>query len=92
MACPFKVLAKPTDARVKLRDAVAGRRVLVRHDRAHRTAEAFGFDGRSGPGTMAFRFAWVAFYPRTEVLRERQPRSRKGPSVLLTSSRCCAPC
>ena len=68
-AYPFSVLARRVDARGELIDSVGGKRLRVRYDAAHGTAEAFDADGRPVPGVMAFWFAWVAFHPRTEVLR-----------------------
>lgn len=68
-AYPFSVLAHTVDAGGELRDTVAGRPLRIRYDRAHGTAEAFDAQGRAWPGTMAFWFAWVAFHPRTDVLR-----------------------
>lgn len=68
-AYPFSVLARAVDAGGELKDTVAGRPLRIRYDRAHGSAEAFDAQGRAWPGTMAFWFAWVAFHPRTEVLR-----------------------
>jgi hypothetical protein len=51
------------DGRFPLKEWAQGLRV-------NRTVEAFDAQGRSLAGTMAFWFAWVAFPPRTEVLRE----------------------
>ncbi len=68
-AYPFGVLARAVDASGELRDTVAGQPLRIRYDRAHGTAEVFDAQGRAWPGTMAFWFAWVAFHPRTEVLR-----------------------
>lgn len=67
-AYPFSALARTVDGRGDLLDSVAGRRLRIRYDRSHGTAEAFDAQGRAWPGTMAFWFAWVAFHPRTEVL------------------------
>jgi uncharacterized protein DUF3179 len=68
-AYPFSVLARAVDAKGELTDIVGGKRLRVRYDRIHATAEAFDADGRPLPGIMAFWFAWVAFHPGTEVLR-----------------------
>lgn len=68
-AYPFSVLARTVDAGGDLKDTVAGRPLRIRYDRTHGTAEAFDDLGHAWPGTMAFWFAWVAFHPRTEVLR-----------------------
>lgn len=70
-AYPFSVLARTVDTRGELWDKVAGRRFRIRYDRTHGTAEAFDAQGKLWPGTMAFWFAWVAFHPKTEVLRAR---------------------
>lgn len=69
MAYPFSVLSRRVDANGELVDFVAGQRLRIRYDRRHGTAEAFDAQGQPWPGTMAFWFAWVAFHPRTEVLR-----------------------
>ncbi|MBI5718804.1 MAG: DUF3179 domain-containing protein [Burkholderiales bacterium] len=68
-AYPFSVLEPAVDRAGELNDTVGGQRLRIRYDRAHRTAEAFDAQGRPLAGTMAFWFAWVAFHPRTEVLR-----------------------
>ena len=68
-AYPFSVLERAVDRAGELNDTVGGQRLRIRYDRAHRTAEAFDAQGRPLAGTMAFWFAWVAFHPRTEVLR-----------------------
>jgi hypothetical protein len=67
-AYPFSVLARATDRTGELVDTVGGRRMRIRYDAQHGTAEAFDEQGRAWPGTMAFWFAWVAFHPHTEVL------------------------
>jgi hypothetical protein len=68
-AYPFGVLARRVDAKGELVDHLGGKRLRVRYDAAHGTAEAFDAEGRPLPSVMAFWFAWVAFHPRTEVLR-----------------------
>lgn len=68
-AYPFSVLERALGASGELRDSVAGRTLRIRYDRSHGTAEAYDEQGRLLPATMAFWFAWVAFHPRTEVLR-----------------------
>ena len=68
-AYPFSVLARAVGPTGELKDTVAGQAVRIRYDREHGTAEAFDAQGRPLAGTMAFWFAWVAFHPRTEVLR-----------------------
>lgn len=68
-AYPFSVLDRVLGASGELNDVVAGERLRIRYDRGHGSAEAVDAQGRLLPGTMAFWFAWVAFHPRTEVLR-----------------------
>ena len=70
-AYPFSVLATAVDGRGELRDVVGGQRLRIRFDREHQTAEAFDEQGRAWPATQAYWFAWVAFHPKTEVLRGR---------------------
>jgi hypothetical protein len=70
-AYPFSVLARTVDARGELIDTIAGRRLRIRYDRVHGTAEAFDAQERPLPATMAFWFAWVAFHPGTQVLQAR---------------------
>ncbi|MBA3591616.1 DUF3179 domain-containing protein [Methylibium sp.] len=70
-AYPFETLAQRADARGRLWDTLGGQRVEIRYDRTHRSAEAFDAKGRPLPGTMAYWFAWVAFHPRTELLKDR---------------------
>ena len=48
-AYPFSVLARRVDARGELVDSVGGKRLRVRYDAAHGTAEAFDAEGRPGP-------------------------------------------
>ena len=69
-AYPFSTLERRADARGRLIDSLAGRRVEIRYDRLHRSAEAFDADGRPLPAVMAYWFAWVAFHPGTELLKE----------------------
>lgn len=68
-AYPFSVLARAVNANGELVDTVGGKRLRVRYAAQHRTAEALDLDGRPWPGVQAYWFAWVAFHPRTEVLR-----------------------
>ena len=72
-AYPFSLLARAVDKSGELVDTVAGRRMRIRYDPQHGSAEALDEQGRAWPGTMAFWFAWVAFHPQTEVLK--LPRS-----------------
>jgi hypothetical protein len=70
-AYPFETLAKRADASGRLFDQIGGRRVQIRFDRQHASAEAYDAEGRALPSIAAFWFAWVAFHPRTELLAER---------------------
>ena len=67
-AYPFSVLARALNKRGELVDTVAGKKLRIRFDLAHGTAEATDEKGKPWPGTMAYGFAWIAFHPKTEVL------------------------
>lgn len=68
-AYPFSVLERTVDSAGRMTDTLGGQALLIRYDRANRTAEAFDAQGKPLTGTLSFWFAWVAFYPRTDVLR-----------------------
>ena len=68
-AYPFSVLARALNQRGELVDTVAGKKLRIRFDPAHGTAEALDEQGKPWPGTMAYWFAWVAFHPKTKVLQ-----------------------
>jgi len=68
-AYPFSVLARAVNKRGEWVDTVAGKKLRIRFDAAHGTAEATDEQGKPWPGTMAYWFAWVAFHPKTEVLQ-----------------------
>lgn len=68
-AYPFSALDRTVDAAGRLTDTVGGQALLIRYDRANRTAEAFDAQGHLLPGILSYWFAWVAFHPRTDVLR-----------------------
>ena len=68
-AYPFSVLARRANDTGVFNDTLGGHTVQVRYDRVHRAAEAFGADGRPLAGLVSYWFAWVAFHPKTEVLR-----------------------
>ena len=67
-AYPFSALAGVVDPKGDYWDSLDGQRLRIRFDKAHRTAEAFDAQGRPLNATMAFWFAWIGFFPRTEVL------------------------
>ena len=68
-AYPFSVLGRAVDRAGNLIDSVGGQRVRIRYDQVHLSAEAFDAQGHPIAGITAFWFAWVAFHPRTDVLR-----------------------
>ena len=68
-AYPFSVLERTVDSAGRMTDTLDGQALLIRYNRANRTAEAFDAQGKPLTGTLSFWFAWVAFYPRTDVLR-----------------------
>jgi len=68
-AYPFSVLDRRANDSGVLGDTLGGRTVQIRFDRVHRAAEVSGTDGRPVTGLVSYWFAWVAFHPKTEVLR-----------------------
>lgn len=70
-AYPFDVLDRHADAAGRFVDTLAGRRVEIRYDRVHRSAEAFDGGGRALPSVSAYWFAWVAFHPQTDLPARR---------------------
>lgn len=68
-AYPFSLLARAVNAQGLLADTVAGRPLHIHFDAEHQSARVLDSDGTERPSVMAFWFAWVAFHPRTEVLR-----------------------
>jgi hypothetical protein len=68
-AYPFSVLERIVGPSGELGDTIAGKHLCIRYDGRHRTAEAFDDQGQALTGIMAYWFAWLAFHPRTEVLR-----------------------
>lgn len=68
-AYPFGALERATRKGNELRDVVGGKIIFVRYERAHRSARAFDEQRRPLPGVTAFWFAWVAFYPQTELFQ-----------------------
>ena len=54
--------------RGELLDTVVGKKLRIRFDAVHGTAEATDEQGKPWPSTMAYWFAWFAFHPKTEVL------------------------
>jgi Protein of unknown function (DUF3179) len=54
----------------RIRDNVAGAQIEIAYDPARRSAEIIGKqNGQPIPFTMAYWFAWQAFYPKTELFR-----------------------
>jgi hypothetical protein len=68
-AYPFSVLERAVSSGGELQDTVGNRPLFIRFDRQHRTAQAFDAQRRPLPAVMSFWFAWVAFFPDTEVYR-----------------------
>lgn len=67
-AYPFSALARRVNNKGDLLDTVNGQQLRIRYQAKHRSAEAFDEHGKPWPGTTAYWFAWVAFYPQTAVL------------------------
>lgn len=62
----------------EIEDTFAGRRLTIRFDAGHESAEAFAEDGRQLPAVTAFWFAWYAFHPDGEVFSAAPPTTRSG--------------
>lgn len=71
-AYPFSELDKALGERgQRLEDRLGGRKISIRFDREHRTAQAFDGSGREIPTVVGYWFAWFAFFPQTEVFTAR---------------------
>ena len=65
-AYPIEALKKQPH----IKDRIAGQRILLTYDAAARSPSVKReSDGTSVPFTMAYWFAWQAFYPDTELYR-----------------------
>ena len=69
-ACPFDGLARRVDAQGRWHDQPGGQRIRIAFDAQACSAEAYDASGRWLPTVAAFWFAWVAFHPETDVLKE----------------------
>jgi hypothetical protein len=65
-AWPFAELAKSTGV---LKDEIAGQTVVVRFNSEAHTGGVFSKNGEEIPSTIGYWFAWMSFYPDTEVYR-----------------------
>jgi Protein of unknown function (DUF3179) len=65
-AYPFVELAKGSG---DLNDTLAGQKIHVRYNHAHKSAEIFDAAGDLLPGVTLFWFAWYAFHPQTGIYR-----------------------
>lgn len=63
---PFAELAKSSGV---LEDEIAGQKVVVRYNGEARSGGVFSEDGKEIPSTIAYWFAWMSFYPASEVYR-----------------------
>jgi len=68
-AYPFSELAKSP---AQFDDELAGERVLVKWDEQNQSASIYNKSGEPLPTTIAFWFAWYAFYPETAIYRAPQ--------------------
>jgi hypothetical protein len=65
-AWPFAELARSAGV---LKDVVAGQAVVVRYNSEFRSGGIFTEDGKEIPSTIAYWFAWMSFYPKSDVYR-----------------------
>lgn len=63
-AYPFIELSRTNG---DIQDNFAGHKLRVNYDVANRTGMVLADDGRVLPTTISYWFAWLAFYPETEV-------------------------
>lgn len=61
---PFSELARTAG---EVSDEIGGRKVLVRFDKAQRSAQVFNAGGEPIPSLTGFWFAWMAFHPDSAV-------------------------
>jgi len=66
-AYPFAELSK---LETPFEDQLAGRKISVHFDAAHRTGRILDTEGREIPSIIGFWFAWVAFHPQTAVYQK----------------------
>lgn len=72
LAYPFSALDKALGENTqRLEDWSGGRKISIRFDCEHRTAQAFDGSGREIPTVVGYWFAWYAFFPQTEVFTAR---------------------
>jgi len=66
---PFSELARYQLSRQsnRIRDKVAGKELIVKFDLNANSARVFDNQGKEVPSFQAFWFAWVAFYPQSQV-------------------------
>jgi hypothetical protein len=50
-------------------DEIAGQKVVVRFNSEARSGGVFSEDGSEIPSTIAYWFAWISFYPTSDVYR-----------------------
>jgi hypothetical protein len=63
---PFAELARSSGV---VEDEVAGQKVVVRYNGEARSGGVFLEDGKEIPSTIAYWFAWISFYPASDVYR-----------------------
>lgn len=61
---PFSELARTSGEVI---DEINGAKIIIRYDKAHRSAQIFDGENRLIPSITAFWFAWMAFHPDSEV-------------------------
>jgi hypothetical protein len=64
---PFAELAKQLSP---LKDTFMGQNLTIIFDAQHRTVKILGSNNKEIPSTMSFWFAWMAFYPDSQVFQQ----------------------
>ena len=65
-AYPFSELARTSG---EVFDEINGKKIVVRFDKKHRSAQLFDEEENLIPSTTGFWFAWMAFHPDSAVFR-----------------------
>ncbi len=61
---PFSELVRTSGEVI---DEINGKRIIVRFDKTHRSAQLFDNENNRIPSIIGFWFAWMAFHPNSEV-------------------------
>lgn len=63
-AYPFSELARRSG---EIADEISGKKIIIRFDQEHRSAQLFDEENTLMPSIIGFWFAWMAFHPDSQV-------------------------